>query len=118
MAKVKNTASAILKKLEARYPVAFGKALSIEAHEIFADSQQEVPVLSGRLRDSAVIVEDLGGTSQNVRVGYGAEYAVIVHEDLDAAHSTGKAKFLQDPFNKRRSSMARRIAKSTLDEVK
>ena len=33
-----------------------------------------------------------------VAVGYTAAYAVRVHEDLEAFHRTGQAKFLEQPF--------------------
>lgn len=118
MAKVKNTATRSLQKLARKYPVAFGKALGIEARGVLADSQAEVPIDTGELLESGVIVENLDPPSPNVRIGYGAEHALIVHENLDASHPVGKAKFLQDPFNKRKNGMARRIAKSTLDAVR
>jgi hypothetical protein len=37
-------------------------------------------------------------------------YAVYVHEDLSARHTKGKAKFLEDPLNRRLPEMARRLA--------
>ncbi len=33
-----------------------------------------------------------------VRVGYTAEYAVYVHENLEAHHPVGQAKFLEQPL--------------------
>ena len=64
-----------------------------EAMEILKGaSQQQVPVLTGALRDScAVSAEGLSGS-----VSYSAPYAVRVHEDLSAHHRTGGAKFLEN----------------------
>lgn len=39
------------------------------------------------------------GTRASVVVGYTQNYALFVHEILDAAHPVGKALYLIDPFN-------------------
>lgn len=57
-----------------------------------------------------------------VVVGYAAPYAVFVHEDLEAHHTNGQAKFLEQPLREYRSVMQRSIrerlkAKEPLDTV-
>jgi len=51
---------------------------------------------SGRLRDSYDVGElvDTGGT-MSLTIGFNTEYAVFVHEILDAYHPTGRSKFLE-----------------------
>ena len=62
-----------------------------EAKEILRVAQERAPVLSGTLRDSGRVVE----TATGARVEFTAPYAAAVHEDMDARHAHGEAKFLQ-----------------------
>lgn len=93
------------------------KALRWEAQEAFANSQDEVPVDTSALKKSARIVPELGvatnGNEVFVTLTYGStaeDYAVIVHEDLQANHPHGKAKYLEDPLNRQSHGIAGRIA--------
>ncbi len=52
-----------------------------------------------------------------VQAGYAAHYAVYVHEDLQAFHPVGKAKYLSDPARRYRSVMGR-IAAAVLRRKK
>lgn len=38
-----------------------------------------------------------GDKDVQVRVGYNAPYALVVHEDMEAHHDNGQAKFLEQP---------------------
>lgn len=49
-----------------------------------------------------------------VVVGYEAEYAVHVHEDLDAFHDNGQAKFLEEPMRLMRRALADSIKRDLL----
>lgn len=52
-----------------------------------AKSQEVVPVRFGILKASAFTRKVAGqGMSADIVVGYGTDYAVFVHENLDAAH--------------------------------
>ena len=83
-----------------------------------AYSEEEVPVDKGNLKRSSFTRLNGEGLTASVVVGYTADYAVYVHEDLDAAHGEAfnskyakeiadgtvhsrgpnqKAKFLSDP---------------------
>ena len=79
------------------------------AVEIMSNSQEQVPVDTASLQNSDFItVRD-----ESIIMGYGGpyskinpkngmsteEYALKVHEDLSMPHVSGKAKFLEDPFN-------------------
>ena len=65
------------------------------AEALLSASQANVPVDTGRLRDSGTVVSDSSGAA----AGYTADYAVYVHERTWVAHPSGKAKFLEDAAN-------------------
>ena len=59
-------------------------------------------------------LRNLAGKGKNVsvKVGYQAEYAVYVHEDLTANHPNGgQAKFLEQPAREMRSALAAGVQK-------
>ncbi len=56
------------------------------------ESQKLVPVDQGNLKNSAY-TEMVGPLV--VQVGYTADYALYVHEDMNAAHAVGEAKYLE-----------------------
>lgn len=41
-----------------------------------------------------------------VQVGYGASYALFVHENMEMPHTNGQAKFLETPAREMRPQMA------------
>lgn len=62
---------------------------------------------SGFLRDSAFVREvEWDGTRLSVLIGFGAEYAVYVHEDLTAHHTNGQAKFLETAVRNNQHKLA------------
>ena len=63
------------------------------------ESQKIVPIDTGVLRNSASTrLEDWGFQSKAI-VGYETDYAIYVHEDLEARHKPGKqAKYLEQPL--------------------
>lgn len=82
------------------------------AVEIMRDSREQCPYETGTLRDSSKILPAVeNGDNVEVTMGYGfgdainekthrpaAEYAVPVHEKVEAKHKLPtKAKFLEDP---------------------
>lgn len=54
------------------------------------ESQKIVPIDTGALRESAHTRMEGRGLGSVVVVGYSTDYAVPVHEDLDADHSLGR----------------------------
>lgn len=72
------------------------EALVDGAEEIAEESKEQVPKKSGALHDSCKVVRQ---SEMNIEVNYDMPYAAEVHEDLQSRHSTGKAKYLEDPFN-------------------
>lgn len=99
----------LLRKLEqfaVGLPGEMRKALRQVAKEgVYADSQEDCPVKEGHLKRSgklAVSASERSGTTARVTYGGGeAPYALIVHEDLEARHDNGKAKFLEEPLHRR-----------------
>lgn len=103
----KGSLSEIEKKLSA--------AIYQEATQLMSDSQAFVPVDTGTLRSTAFTDQpSTTGSKISVKAGYGGpatkinpktgeastDYAVKVHEDLQAHHDVGEAKFLEKPARK------------------
>lgn len=91
-----------------------GVELYREGEETIAESKPDVPVDTGALRSSGyVALPKQTGSRVEVRCGYGgsaAGYALAVHENLEAHHDVGKAKYLEDVFNRRTRGLPARIA--------
>jgi len=47
-----------------------------------------------------------------VTVGYATDYAVYVHENLEAYHPVGEAKFLEKPARQYRRQMGQQVRKA------
>lgn len=65
------------------------------AEQVLRDSNAIVPIDSGNLRNSGKVRMEDTKNKKKAAVGYSASYAVFVHENLDANHKNGQAKFLQ-----------------------
>ena len=76
------------------------EGLTVSAMLVRSRSQALTPVDTGNLKASTYNAS--GGTSDKpvVEVGYTADYAVKVHEDLGVYHKTGQAKFLETAIEK------------------
>jgi hypothetical protein len=107
---------AILKRFPDEAMRATGAFLYQEGEHIVADAKENfVPVDLGALRDSGYVsLPATSGGRVSVEIGFGgasAEYAVIVHEDLDAQHPNGgQAKYLEVPMLQRTQDLAARLA--------
>lgn len=79
-----------------------------------ADSMQHTPLEYGALRAShEVIGPTSDGKDIEVEVTVGgpsADYAVYVHENLEANHSIGEAKFLENAVARRQQGLLSRLA--------
>lgn len=105
----------VLKQL----PIAAARALREEAEIEMAESKERVPVRFGILRASGYVAPpkfDRGRVS--VELGYGTSYAVQVHEDLDAFHRVGEAKYLESVLMESAPYMAVRVGRRlNLDQL-
>jgi len=104
-----------LKKLQAFTPNAFATALFQEAQIEATECKKVTPVDTGALRAS-IFVENPKREGRKVSVaivagGPSAPYALIVHEDLEAHHPHGEAKFIERPLRASAPHMGTRIAK-------
>lgn len=63
---------------------ALGKAILLRAVEL-------APIDTGLLRKSGLLVT----TNNSIEIIFSVPYAVYVHEDMDARHTTGRSKFLE-----------------------
>lgn len=80
-----------------------------EASLILTRSQEEfVPIKTGHLKSSGFVRK----TNDPLRyeIGYWADYAIPVHENLDAFHAIGQAKYLEQPFNEAQAGLSRRVS--------
>lgn len=83
-------------------------AIEGEAQVILAESVRLCPVDTGRLRASAYVKPT---DETHVAIGYGAEYALAVHERTEVHHENGtQAKFLSTPVDAHRHSFAADVA--------
>jgi len=76
------------------------------------ESQNIVPVDTSNLKNGA-FTRNVGGSGfdTDVIVGYVADYAVYVHENLQAKHKPGKqAKYLEQPAREKKNEIFKIIA--------
>lgn len=113
-----------------------GRQLYREGQGILAASEPLVPVDTAALKSSGYVEPPKReGDHVEVTLGYGGPaakvnpktgestdgYALKVHEDMEAFHKVGTAKFLEMPFNQAARGMGARIAaamKSALSKAK
>ena len=76
-------------------------------------AKERVPVDTGALRDSGAVTLSQDGRRTVATISFGNDqvgYATIVHEDLEAQHDQGTAKFLEHALNEAAPDLARKIA--------
>lgn len=103
-------------KLSSEDRQAFKRALKTFVEDtIGPESQDECPVETGALRRSWEVDDPVESTNGVfITFGYNTDYAIYVHENLEAHHAEGKkAKFLEDPLNRHIDD----IGKELLDRI-
>ncbi len=89
-----------MNKMFIKSPVAVSKALDKVANSVLAESIQLTPVDTGTLRRSQKVTNKKVGIDEvSVEVRADTDYAVYVHENLQARHPQGQAKFLESAVN-------------------
>lgn len=83
---------------------------------IFKESQQLVPKDTLRLMKSGFLSVGTFRGQPAVNIGYGLgnkpPYAIVVHEDMHAAHKDGtQAKFLEQPYKQQLQSIPSRVSR-------
>lgn len=102
-----------------------GRAEYAEASIEMTEMKQRTPVwnpkrklppghVPGSLRASGTVHEpETRGDKVSVDLSFGnaeVDYAVVVHEDLEAEHATGQAKYMESVLNESAPYMGRRLA--------
>jgi hypothetical protein len=101
-----------LDKVAKKVDGATQKALTDEANDVLKEAMIQAPVDTGDLRRSGTVGKiTKGAATISIEIGFHTNYALYVHEDLQAHHPTGKAKFLEDPVNAAVPGLAGRIKK-------
>lgn len=88
--------------------------IAVEATEKGADliletSKRLAPRVTGRMINEADVVKT---KANQVEVRYNTDYALYVHEDLEAIHPNGQAKFLETATNQEGPKVAPMVAKA------
>lgn len=104
-----------LVRLMQAVPLAVGRALTQEAEIEAAEAKKRTPVDTGALRSSGHVTPvDYTGQKASVAIVFGGvsvDYAEKVHEDLEAFHRVGQAKFLESVIVESEPYMLDRIAR-------
>jgi hypothetical protein len=103
-----------LRQIAAKFPDRVGAAIYQEAQIEMTESKRRVPVDTGVLRASGRVSEpERSGRNISVMLSYGGaaeDYAIYVHENLEAFHRVGQAKYLESVLDESAPHMAARIA--------
>jgi hypothetical protein len=104
-----------LESLEDKHARGYEVGSKLAGLALLRASQELVPVQTGNLRNSGRVQSSGSGFQTITEVGYfGVNYAVKVHEDLEARHAPGKqAKFLEQPAREMRQQLIDIIVKHT-----
>lgn len=106
-----------LGRVEKKHEKGLERGLKRAGLWLLREAMKLVPVDSSTLKNSGPLVTRAEGSGFNtvMIVGFGTQYAIYVHEDLNARHASGKqAKFLEEPARTGRSTMSQIIK----DEMK
>jgi hypothetical protein len=89
-------------------------ALWQNAQDVQRVASTKIPVKTGHLRRSYVVdVPRIRPGAISVVVGYGAHYALWVHERTELTHTNGQAKFLTVAIDEEAGDFAEKLAKRT-----
>lgn len=104
-----------LRSLRTKGPSEAARALYVETEIEATECKRVTPVDTGNLRDTVMAV---GPYEEGNKIftlvvagGPAAPYALYVHEDLDAFHSVGQAKYIEQPLFQSAPFMAERVAR-------
>jgi hypothetical protein len=105
-----------LRSMRQLVPTEVGRALLIETELEATECRRRVPVDTGALKGT---ITALGPYRDNDKVftlvvagGPAAPYALVVHEDLEAFHAVGEAKYIERPLFESAPYIAQRVART------
>lgn len=100
-----------LANIASAMPTLAQDALTVEAELIMTEAKRRTPVLTGALRSSGVVLPLDGEIGATLTFGGpAAPYAVYVHENMEAFHGVGQAKFLESAVLEAIPSLPQQIA--------
>lgn len=106
--------SAVLARMGPNALEAAQAAMADEMDSIMEEAKRRTPVDVGTLKGSgSVFPPERVGDQITVTAGFGgaaSDYAVVVHEDLNANHPIGEAKFLEKPMLERADAFPKNLA--------
>lgn len=104
-----------IKRLAEKFPDVVALALRQETEVEATEVKKRTPVETGNLRASIHVV---GPTREGRRIytliaagGPAAPYALYVHENLEAFHPVGQAKYIESVIMESRAYLGARVAK-------
>lgn len=95
-----------LRDLGKRYGDRVARGLKKAGLFLQREAQELCPVDTGNLKNGASTRSEGNGIDTVVTVGFQAAYAVFVHENKNARHPVGQAKFLERPAREKVGEMA------------
>lgn len=108
-------ASQIMNKIRAGEQRGLAQAAE---NDVLAEAKRNVPVDSGRLRDSGQVKPTPdGGVAVTFGEGLPDDRAVVVHEKTELHHGSGEAKYLERAMAARRAQVAETIANEIRKET-
>jgi hypothetical protein len=91
-------------------------ALYQEAQVIMTEAKRRTPVDTGALRASGHVgLPEREGSKLTVPMSFGTEYAIYVHENLEAKHPVGQARFLASAVEDAAPGLSERVATRVKD---
>lgn len=99
--------------LQRALPEEIKQALIDEAKIELTEAQKRTPVKTGALKASGHLEDPTFiGHETAIQIVFGTDltYAIYVHEDLEAHHDVGQAKFLESVLLESEPYMLRRVA--------
>lgn len=103
-----------LRTVATKMPNTVMQALYQEAQIELTESKRRVPVDTGTLKSSGHVAgtEHVGNKfTATIAYGGAAPYAIYVHEDLEAHHEVGQAKYLESVLMESAPYIAARLAR-------
>lgn len=110
--------AARIREVRDKYLEAVAAALYQEGFDIWREAVQRCPVETGLLRSSAYVAPPTGRSNPRVEVGFGTNYAIAVHENLEAQHPRGgEAKFLERTVDEHMGGYLQRLCDRAQENV-
>lgn len=102
----------LIAKLNALWPRFSNAAVSgcmDWADDVMNTSKRLVPVDTGALKGSGYTKVMSGPDGVEITLGYSQNYALYVHENMEAHHENGQAKYLEIPLLMKCNELLRRM---------